>query len=454
MLHLGLGAFHRAHQAWYTWAADPGREWGISGFTGRRPDTADLLRAQDGLYTLIERGPEHDRFDIITSIAEAHDGADLATFTRAAAAPETSAITLTVSEAGYRSDRNGHADASDPLLQHDAGVLRDLTSFDATRFSRAVEGSDLRTVPGRLLAGLERRRRADAGPLAVVSCDNVASNGTVLRQVLLDLAQSARSEAVLQWLNTSVSFVETSVDRITPATTDGDIASVMSATGWYDLAPVVTESFTNWILSGAFPGGRPDWELAGASFVDRIEPFEQRKLWLLNGAHSLLAYAGLAGGHRTVADAIADPRLRAAVEAFWDEATENLDPALPDLGRYRADLVSRFSNGRIEHRLAQIAADGTVKLRLRIAPVARAERARGRSAAASASALAGWIGCLRAGIPLADPRSGAIRDALATGPAGSTAALMRLIDPELADDAGFMVCVADRLDQLTHTLPL
>ena len=276
IVHLGVGAFHRSHQAWYTDMVDDAAEWGIAGFTGRSPEVARLLTPQDGLYTLITRSDRVDEARIVSSLATVTDGADLDRLAGTLAAPATKLVTLTITEPGYSTDSDG--------------------------------------VPARLLRGLDARRRADAGPIAVVPCDNLPGNGGRLSEILHELASGVLSD----WLTESVSFVSTSVDRITPAATAADRATAEVLTGWEDAAPVVTEPFHNWILSGDFPAGRPAWERAGAQFVDDIEPFERRKLWLLNGAHSTLAYLGLHRGHRTVTEAIDDPVCRAAVQALWE----------------------------------------------------------------------------------------------------------------------------------------
>ncbi|BBE24309.1 hypothetical protein MN0502_31920 [Arthrobacter sp. MN05-02] len=175
-----------------------------------------------------------------------------------------------------------------------------------------------------------------------------------------------------------MSFVGTSVDRITPRTTAEDISEVSARTGLIDDAPVITEPFSSWILAGDFPAGRPAWETAGAVFVGDLEPFENRKLWLLNGAHSLLAYCGLARGHHTVAEALDDPLCAEAVEAFWDEAQHHLTLPALDIPAYRDALRERFRNARIAHRLEQIAADGTTKITHEGSPGSPC-RARGRS---------------------------------------------------------------------------
>ncbi len=208
-------------------------------------------------------------------------------------------------------------------------------------------------------------------------CDNLPGNGAVVGRVLHDLAEQV-DPGLAAWIEESVSTVTTVVDRITPRPTPDDVRAVTEATGWSDRAPVVTEPFSEWVLSGAFPRGRPRWEDAGATFTDEIAPFEQRKLWLLNGAHSLLAYAGSARGHTTVADAVADDTCRDWLEQWWDEASLHLDLGAGEVAAYRAALVDRFANPRIRHRLDQIAADGSQKLPVRILPVLRRERAAGR----------------------------------------------------------------------------
>jgi fructuronate reductase len=231
-----------------------------------------------------------------------------------------------------------------------------------------------------------------------------------------------------------VSFVATSVDRITPRTTESDLRAVAAECGWIDRAPVVTEPFSDWVLSGRFPLGRPQWESAGARFVDDIEPYEKRKLWLLNGAHSLLAYAGMARGHETVSAALADPVCLRMVEDFWDEAARHL-PAELETDGYRAALLDRFGNARISHRLEQISADGSTKLRMRVLPIFLAERAAGRSGAGSAAVLAAWLGFVRtAGRPGDTALEGSPDFASLSGARREQRAL-EVLSPELADSA-------------------
>ena len=281
------------------------------------------------------------------------------------------------------------------------------------------------TALGRITLALERRRRAGAPPLAIVPCDNIPDNGRVVGAALQEFAELA-APAVAAWLADGVRLVSTSVDRITPRIADADRHALRAVTGWIDEAPVVTEPFSDWVLSGEFPSGRPDWAAAGARFVDDIAPWEHRKLWMLNGAHTLLALLGGLRGHAVVAEAIDDPLLLAVVDQLWDEDARHL----PDLGlpQYRAALLERFRNPRIAHHLDQISTDSITKLRLRIVPVALRERAAGRSASACATVIAAWILSIGAGrSPLPADR------AETPGSAG----LVTVLDAQLGADPAF-----------------
>ena len=481
IVHLGLGAFHRAHQVWYTAEAADADEWGIAAFTGRSPHMAEQLQPQGGAYTLIERGPDGDRATILTNLVEAVDGADVGRLVELVAAPQTAIVTLTITEAGYRLTPDAVPNPEDPVVARDLEILRarvhagvgadvdagdeadagddagagagrgagtgagtgahagpDAAAGAAARGDREAEPT---SVLARLLLGLAARRNAGAGPIAVVSCDNFPDNGGMLRTGMTALAERM-DDALGRWVAENVSFVGTSVDRITPATTEADLALVTALTGFDDAAPVITEPFRDWILSGAFPAGRPRWETAGARFVDDIEPFERRKLWLLNGAHSYLAYAGPERGHDTVAAAIADPALRRGVEQLWDEAAAHLPADLLDLDAYRGALLDRFANARIEHRLAQIAAEGATKLRIRIAPVALAERAVGREAAGCAAAVAAWIRATHRAVGV-DAQAEALRAIVDNGGEDEIRRLIAVVEPRLAADHGFVALVAD-----------
>lgn len=395
IVHLGLGAFHRSHQAWYTASARDADEWGIASYSGRSSDLAEALTAQDGLYTLVVRSSESDRAERVDSIVRAHAGTDLSRFLADVAAPTTAIVSLTITEAAY----------SDEATIEDRSLLADLGSEDELASTQPV------SALGRLVLGLEARRRVGSPALAIVSCDNVPDNGGVLQRAVAEL--TAVAPVLADWVDRHVSFVSSSVDRITPRLSPEDAAELQRRYG--DRAPVVTEPFADWVLFGEFPAGRPDWESAGARIVDELEPWEARKLWLLNGAHTLLAALGALRGHDSVAAAIADPECRAAVDDYWDEACRHLPDGLA-LAEYRAALLERFANPRIVHRLEQIAEGVETKIALRIVPVALRERRAGRSARASATVIAAWIAASGAEEGIAAVRSevGRVSDDLAS----------------------------------------
>jgi fructuronate reductase len=435
IVHLGLGAFHRSHQAWYTQQAGDAADWGIAAFTGRRPDAALALAGQDGLYTLVERADSGDSFTVVGSIAEAVDGADVKRLAELVSAPATAIITLTITEAAYRLGTDGRLDATASDVVSDLALL--------------ASGGHPATPLGRLVFALAARRAAEAGPVAVVCCDNLSDNGTVARNAVAGLAE-AWDGGLAAWIAANVSFVSTSVDRITPRTTEEDIAAVATACGYRDTSPVVAEPFANWVLSGDFPAGRPRWEDAGAVFVDNIEPYENRKLWLLNGAHSLLAYAGQLRGHTTVAQALADPLCLEAVEHFWDEAEANLTGAGAggadlQIPAYRKALLDRFGNARIAHHLAQIAMDGSTKLRMRAVPVLLAEMSQGRSGAAAALMIAAWMDFSATAESFHDPLAADVAAANLLDGAERVRALLALVDPAVAADVEAVKLVASLL---------
>jgi fructuronate reductase len=436
LVHLGLGNFFRAHQAWYTEHAPDAAEWGIAAFTGRSGGLAESMSAQDGLYTLITRAADDDRFEVIGSVSRAYAADDHPAWLGHLASARVKAATITVTEAGYLRGADGGLDRDNPTVRSDVDTLR----RDPTR--------PVRSAPARLVAGLAARRRADAGPFSLVPCDNLPGNGAVVARVVHDLAEAV-DPRLAAWIDSSVSTVTTTVDRITPRTTPDDARAVRAATGRTDRAPVATEPFHEWVLSGAFTAGRPHWETSGAIFTDDITPFEHRKLWLLNGGHSLLAYAGSVRGHRTVAEAVADETCRSWLRQWWAEASPYVDLPDDDLAAYRAALLERFANPRIRHQLAQIAADGSQKLPVRILPTLRRERAAGRMPPGAVRVLAGWVCCLRGhGAPVDDARAGDIVP-LAAGPLpGAVRAVLGVLDPAVAADDEVVAAVVVAAEEL------
>lgn len=445
IVHLGLGAFHRAHQAWYIAHASDADQWGIVAFTGRSRDLADRLTAQGCLYTLVERGADGDRFEVVPSVVRVEAGDDVPAFIAAVADPRTAILTLTITEAGYRLAADGSPNLADPAVASDVALL--LAAFAADAQTGTIESAvNARpaTALGRVLLALDARRRGGAGPIALVPCDNLPDNGGLLQRALGDLAGRISSEFA-EWLARSVSVVSTSVDRITPAIdVAAESAAVHEATGCLDAAPVVTEPFSDWVLSGAFPAGRPDWESAGARFVDDLEPWEHRKLWMLNGAHTVLATFGQTRGHALVSTAIDDPVCRRLVEALWDDDARQL-PDL-DLADYRAALLDRFRNPRIEHRLGQIAQDSTTKVRLRVVPVALGELAAGRAADGCAAAIAAWMLGVREGF--APTPDGIDPTTVASLDASARRSLLTALDARLVSDESFTSRVAAAIAEL------
>ena len=438
LVHLGLGNFFRAHQAWYTERAPDAGEWGIGAFAGRGSGLAQTLEAQDGLYTLVTRAAAGDRFDVIGSVSRAHAAADHEAWLSYFASKQVRAVTVTITEAGYLRGADGGLDRSHDDVQADVATLRRDPS------------ARVRTAPARLVAGLVARRRADAGPLTLVPCDNLPDNGAVAARVVTDLAAMV-DPGLAEWSAGSLSTVTTMVDRITPRTTPEDTVTVCEGTGLRDEAPVVTEPFREWVLSGPFLAGCPRWEDAGAIFTEDIIPFEHRKLWLLNGGHSLLAYAGAIRGHDTVADAVADDTLRGWLELWWTEASRYLSQPENELAAYRTALLDRFANPRIRYPLAQVATDGSQKLPVRILPTLRRERAAGRTPRGATLILGAWVVHLRGtGGPVADVRAAEIVP-LAAGPLPDAVRhMVTYLDPALGEDAAVVSAVLDAAEQLSQ----
>jgi len=430
MVHLGVGNFHRAHQAWYTANSPDADQWGIAAFTGRRTDMADALKPQDGLYTLITRSGEGDSFELIGTLSAIHAAAEHETYLDYLSRPEVAIITITVTEAAYLRGADGHLDTAQDVILSDLQALR------------SDPRSPVASLPARLVAGLVARRTVGAAALTILSCDNLPENGAVTKTVVQDFA-ALLDETLPDWIDTNIDFATSMVDRITPGTTDEDRAVVQQACGYFDAHPVATEPFSEWVISGGFPAGRPGWEEAGATLVDHVEPFEQRKLWLLNGSHSMLAYAGSIRGHSTIDEAIADPACRSWVEMFWDEASRHLTLSAADIAEYRAALLRRFSNPRAGDLLARIAADGSTKLLVRTVPTIRAERTAGRVPIGCATTVAAWVLHLRGlGAPIKDAGATAAREAANSGDLPDVvAAVLDTLEPGLGADRDFVDAV-------------
>jgi fructuronate reductase len=446
IVHLGLGAFHRAHQAVVTEAVlEAGaRDWGIVAASLRSPETRDALAPQDGLYTVAVREDEAERLQVVGALRGpphvAPEGPEALLV--AMADPRVRIVSLTVTEKGYCHDpAAGGLDEGHPDIRHDL----------------AAPGRP-RSAPGFLVEALRRRREAGTPPFAVLSCDNLPANGETACRVVARLG-ALRDPGLGAWIAGEVPFPSTMVDRIVPATTAEDRARVAAALGGVEDAwPVVCEGFWQWVVEDRFPAGRPAWEIAGATFTADVAPFELMKLRMLNGAHSALAYLGALAGHETVAEAAADPVFAHFLRGFWAEVA----PAVPvppgvDLDDYAARLLARFRNRALRHRTAQIAMDGSQKLPQRLLGPVRDLLAAGRPIPHLALVVAGWMrhamGVDERGGPieLRDPMLPALREAGAPGLAEPRAVAGRLLGlravfgEDLPSDPAFRAAVEDAL---------
>ncbi|MGO4956117.1 mannitol dehydrogenase family protein [Luteococcus sp. Sow4_B9] len=393
MIHLGIGNFTRAHQAWYTEHATDADQWGIAAFTGRSPAIAETLAPSEGLYQLCVAAPDGDQVEVISCLSEVHAADDLEAWRGYFADPALAIVTSTITEAGYLRNKDGDLDLQNQTLQADLAALK----ADST--------AAVSTAPAKFVAGLLARREAGGREITFCPCDNIPENGPMVKHVITQAAEQV-DPSLVEWIEQNVGVVTTMVDRITPRTTDEDRERVEQETGIADPALVVTEPFAEWVLSGEFKAGRPAWETKGARFVDDVVPHEARKLTLLNGSHSLMAYAGSIRGHETVYDAISDEVVLGWVNEFWDDAVKHLELPAEELAEYREALLGRYRNPRIKHLLAQIAGDGSQKVLIRHVPTIKAELAQGGIAEGATRAVAAWVLHLRGvGAPVNDARA-------------------------------------------------
>ena len=378
IVHLGVGAFHRAHQAIFTEDAivAKGGDWGVIGVALRRPDVPAALGPQDGLYTVetLAQAPQYRVVGVIRRalMATAQPQQVLA----ALAAPQTHVISLTVTEKGYCLAANGELDEAHPDIVHD------LAAPDHPR-----------SAIGWLARGLAERRSREGGPVTVISCDNLIGNGRKLEAAVLAFAarRDALGDATLaRWICGNAAFPQTVVDCIVPAVTQASRDRIAAALGLVDEACVSREAFTQWVIEDRFAGPHPAWEVAGAELVSNVEAYERLKLQVLNACHSALAYWGLSQGHALVREAIADPELSRRVEAM---VAEEIAPALPDLpvADYWRKIRTRFANPMIDHRLVQIGEDGSTKLAQRVLPLVIANARAGRPTGRLASIVRAWL---------------------------------------------------------------
>lgn len=358
IVHLGLGNFHRAHQAVHTAAAlaDTDGPWGILGVASRSSTVARALREQGMRYAVVEISPDRTH----VTVPSVHTGALVAAeqpeeVLDAIAAPGTAIVTMTVTEHGYTYSPRTHG------LDLDSAAVRADLRGDAPP----------RTTIGQIVRGLQRRRRSHARPLTVLSCDNLVGNGAQTRRLVREFTEAlpaAERDDLVEWLESAVAFPSSMVDRIVPATTDVYRDAVAAHLGVRDAVPVPAEPFSMWVMEDRFAAGRPRWEHGGALFTDDVEPYELLKLRLLNGTHSLIAYLGALDGHRTIPESIARPFIADAARSVLhgDYLPSLTVPADIDLDAYVRQLFERWANTALGHRTQQVGSDGSVKLRQRV----------------------------------------------------------------------------------------
>jgi len=447
IVHLGIGAFHRAHEAMYTETVLNGGDprWGIVGASLRSPAVRDALKPQDGLYTLAVRGAEGERLQVIGAIKDVLVAPeDPEALLDALTHPAVKIVTLTVTEKGYCYDPATAAlDEAHPDIVHDLAVP-----------------TQPRTVPGFLIEALQRRRTAKISSFTVLCCDNLPHNGRTVRAIANRFA-ALRDPALAGYIANEVAFPSTMVDRITPAPTDDDRAAISARLGLEDAAPVVTEPFSQWVIEDRFPEGRPDWSLGGAEFATDIAPYENMKLRLLNGSHSTLAYLGYLAGYDTVADTMNDANYRRLAVGVMDDAATTLKmPAGVHIAAYKRALIERFENPALRHRTWQICMDGSQKLPQRLLGSIRDRLAAGAPIDRLVMGVAAWMryvtGIDEQGKPIdvRDPLSARLRSI--ADEAGLVAerlspALLdvrEIFTPELAADPRFRAAAINTLSRI------
>ncbi|WP_374214583.1 mannitol dehydrogenase family protein [Rhizobium rhizogenes] len=422
IVHIGLGAFHRAHQAIYTDAAlaHAFGNWGIVGVSLRSTEIAQDMRAQDCLYSVVARDRSGDSVRVVGSIVEALAANDdgEAVLGRLAD-PAIQIVTLTVSEKAYGIDPiSGGLDYAHPA------IAEDLKS--PTRPTGVI---------GYLTEGLARRKAAGLPPFTVLCCDNLPSNGRIVRRLVIEMA-ATRDPALAEWISETVSFPCSMVDRIVPAATAETRARAEKLLGVEDRLSIEAETFSQWVIEDDFVGDRPTWEAGGALFVENVEPYEKMKLRLLNGSHSLIAYLGQLQKLEFVRDVMAVPENVALVRRHMQAAVRTLDPVPGiDLTHYMDQLVERFANPAIAHRTQQIAMDGSQKLPQRLFQPAVDAISSGSDAAEFAFVTAVWIAYLKQAETIDDPRAQelqkAVADAMLADETASFLAIAGLFPSEL-----------------------
>ena len=449
IVHLGLGAFHRAHQALMTEAVLNSGDlaWGIVGAGMQSSGMRDALAPQDCLYAVAEFGADFERISVVGAIVDVLGGAEDAEKIRLLAKmsdASTRIVSITVTEKGYYLDL-----ATGKLQLQSPAIAADLANPAVPK-----------TILGLIVYALRSRKAAGLPPFTVLSCDNLPNNGKLARAAVVAFAREVDAD-LAAWIEAEVCFPCTMVDRITPATTDADRAHINERLGAEDAWPVVTEQFVQWVIEDKFNMGRPDWTLGGAVFSDEIERWESMKLRCLNGSHSTLAYLGQLTGRETVADAMQLPLITDILDALWLENREVLQaPKGVDPADYIEQLKQRFRNSALKHRTAQIASDGSQKLPQRLLAPLRERIAKGLPSPAIATAISAWMHFAvktahTPGAALSDPMSAEI---LAQAGKSTDAAaivdcllgIQKIFGQDLPANAAFRAELLGKFKELAH----
>ncbi|GGY86245.1 mannitol dehydrogenase [Cellvibrio zantedeschiae] len=420
IVHLGIGAFHRAHQAFYTEAVlnQFGGDWGIIGCSLRSPSVRDQLAPQDGLYTLVERSGDGEKLQLIGAVIKNLVGPENpAELIEVMAQPSIKIISMTVTEKGYCHDpATGNLNILHPDIQHD------LVNLDKPK-----------SAIGFIVAALNARFKSGTKSFTVLSCDNLPNNGEVLEKVVNQFAEKVSPE-LAKWIHANTCFPSTMIDRIVPATTDDDRRDIEARIGMRDEGVVIAEPFSQWVIEDKFSDGRPQWEKTGALLVDDVRVFEKIKLRLLNGSHSIMAYTGYLSGFDYISEVMSEPAFVNMVKTYMArEAGETINaPAGFDIEAYKQQLRDRFSNKALKHRTWQIAMDGSQKLPQRLLESLRAQLKSNGHIDIIALGVAAWIRYISGvdekgnAIEVSDPLAAELR-ALCDANSGNAEATVRAI---------------------------
>lgn len=448
VIHLGVGGFHRAHQAVYLDdLAHQGitNAWGEYGAGLLRSDQhmGDALLPQQCLYTVVERGADVDQARVIGSMLDyLYAPGDPERVLSALASPATRLVTLTITEGGYNIDEvSGVFDTANPAIQHDL-----------------EQPSAPITVFGYLAQALLRRRDAGLPPFTILSCDNLQGNGAIAKSALLSFAR-LRDDVLANWIDANVAFPNSMVDRITPQTTDADREMVAQEYGIVDAWPVITEPFRQWIIEDRFSNGRPPLEEVGAQFVTDVRPYETMKLRLLNASHSAIGYLGALVGYRSMYDVMRDPLFHLFMTRIMDDEVAPLLPPAPgiDLATYKHTLLERFANPKIGDQVARICLNGSAKVPKFILPSITEALSEGRPHRLLTLALAGWFRYLQGIdeqgelITIEDLRADELHSRALEGKENPRPLLgMRGIFGDLEQNAAFVTELSEAVRDLSH----